>query len=175
MWRALTSRITVGKGSIIRPGVRILKKGGRISIGQNCEIHQGAMLLAYGGEIAIGNDVSVNPYTILYGHGGLLIGDGVRIAAHSVVIPSNHQSSPDLPIWKQGLQNIGIQIGADVWIGAGVRILDGARIAEGCIIAAGAVVTGKTNTVPFGVYGGVPARQVSSRLKATSAGARADA
>jgi acetyltransferase-like isoleucine patch superfamily enzyme len=159
------------KGIHIPPDCRIEKGarlevigGGSISLGNRCQIHSGAMLLTYGGNIVLGNDVSVNPYTILYGHGGLAIGSGVRIAAHSVLIPSNHNfKDPHSPIFIQGETSLGIHVGNDVWLGAGVRVLDGCTIADGCVIAAGAVLT--RSTEPFGVYGGVPAKKISSRLK----------
>lgn len=49
-----------------------------------------------------------------------------------------------------------------VWIGANVTVLSGAHIAEGCVIAAGAVVTG--DTIPYGIYGGVPAKLIRMRF-----------
>ena len=136
--------------------------GGEIKIGKRCQIHHGAMILSYGGNIEIGNDVSINPYTILYGHGGLKIGDGVRIAAHCVIIPSNHKfQEKSRPIFEQGETSVGIEIESDVWIGAGVKILDGLTISKGCVIAAGAVLT--KSTEPFGIYAGVPAKKVAER------------
>jgi acetyltransferase-like isoleucine patch superfamily enzyme len=160
-------RVPVGPGTIIRPGVRLLNKGGRIRLGARCEIHPGAALLATGGRIEIGDEVSIHPYSILYGQGGLTIGDGARIAAHCVIVAANHGIAPDRPIRSQPLTKRGVVIGADVWIGAGARILDGAQIADGCVIAAGAVVTAGLKTEPMGVYGGVPARRIGSRRDAS--------
>jgi len=139
--------------------------GGEISIGERCEIHRGALLLSYGGRIEIGNECSVNPYCVLYGHGGLKIGNGVRIAAHSVIIPANHRFDDEtLPIRKQPLTKKGIVIEDDVWIGAGVRILDGVVIHEGAIIGSGAVVT--KNVPPFTINAGVPSRIIGHRKTA---------
>lgn len=120
------------------------------------------MLLSYGGSIEIGDDCTVNPYSILYGHGGLKIGNGVRIAAHCTIIPSNHNfADRSVDIRLQGLTNLGITIEDDVWIGTGVRILDGVTIAKGCIVAAGAVVTQSTS--PYTIVGGVPSRKLKDR------------
>lgn len=153
------TRSSVSSRSTIAPG-----KGGEIAIGKRAEIHPGSMILAYGSEISIGDDFSLNPYSILYGSsGGLTIGNGVRVAAHVVIMPANHVfTDPDRPIHRQGATKLGITIEDDVWIGANVSILDGAHISRGCVIAAGAVVRGKTE--PMAVYGGVPARVIKRRL-----------
>ena len=98
----------------------------------------------------------------MYGHGNLIIGDYVRIAAHAVLIPANHNyQRADVKIHEQGLTKEGIEIKDDVWIGLGVYVLDGVTIADGCVIGAGSVVT--KSTEPYGVYVGNPARRVKDR------------
>jgi acetyltransferase-like isoleucine patch superfamily enzyme len=143
--------------------------GGRISIGRKSVIFQYAQLLAHGGDITVGDFCTVNPFCVLYGHGGLRIGNYVRIATHTVMIPANHVfDDPDAPITRQGLRMRGIAIEDDVWIGAGVRILDGVTIGRGAVIAAGAVVN--RNVPPLAIFGGVPAKQIGWRAaKATPA------
>jgi acetyltransferase-like isoleucine patch superfamily enzyme len=112
--------------------------------------------------VSIGDGSSVNPYCVLYGHGGLTIGEEVRIAAHSVVVPSNHTfSDRSVPIGRQPIVARGIRIEDDVWIGAGVKILDGVVIGTGCVVGAGSVVT--RSLEPNGVYVGIPARRIRSR------------
>lgn len=138
--------------------------GGKITIGKQCIFHPGSLVATYGGSIEIGDNVSLNDYAVLYGHGGLVIGDGTRIATHSVVVPANHCTDPSSPIWTQGLTKLGIVIGQDVWIGAGVRILDGVKVPDGCVLAAGAVIHATIGMVEFGIYGGVPAKMIGSRL-----------
>jgi acetyltransferase-like isoleucine patch superfamily enzyme len=155
----LSPNVKIAKG--VRIGSRVLLKnwnGGKIIIGKRTCIEDNAMLLSMGGDIIIGDDSTVNPFTIIYGQGGCRIGNGVRIAAHCTIIPSNHQFQDiSRPIFEQGLINKGIVIEDDVWIGTGVRILDGVRIASGCVIGAGSVVT--KSTEPNGVYVGVPAHK----------------
>lgn len=136
--------------------------GGSITIGKNCEIHPLAMLMTYGGDIHIGNDCSVNPFAIVYGHGGTRIGNGVRIAAHAVLIPANHTpSSAAHPLHKAPVTARGICIEDNVWIGAGAKLLDGVRIGENAVIGAGSVVT---RSVPGNAtVAGVPARVIRQR------------
>lgn len=139
-----------------------IKANGTINIGPHCHIKDYAMVLPSKGSISIGSHSTLNPYSMVYGHGGLNIGKGVRIAAHTVVIPANHNFElVDTPIRKQGLSKEGIEIEDDVWIGANCIILDGVTVGEGSVVAAGAVVT--ESVEPYKVVGGVPAETIDSR------------
>lgn len=137
--------------------------GGIIEIGTDCVFFNGVMVETHGGNIFIGNRCSFNPYTVIYGHGNLQIGDHVRVAAHTVIVPANHNFD-DLsrPIFSQGLSKKGITIHSDVWIGAGVRILDGVTVGEGAVIAAGSVVTRDISA--FTVNAGVPCKLIKKRV-----------
>jgi acetyltransferase-like isoleucine patch superfamily enzyme len=136
--------------------------GGRIEVGKNCEIHPYSMILTYGGDIHIGDNCSLNPFAIIYGYGGVRLGNGVRIAAHTVVIPASHIISAEgKPIFELGVTGRGIEIGDNVWLGLGVVILDGVRIGRNCVIGAGSVVT---KSIPDNTtVVGVPARAISQR------------
>jgi acetyltransferase-like isoleucine patch superfamily enzyme len=153
----IAGRSWVAVRSTVRAGV-----GGQISMGARCEVHPYAMLLAYGGSISLGDDCSVNPFAILYGQGGLRIGNGVRIAAHVVIIPANHDAgAKNVRLLDAGLRTKGITIEDDVWIGAGARILDGVCVGRGAVVGAGAVVT---RSVPPGVtVVGVPAKAIHGK------------
>ena len=127
----------ISRKSVIRNDLK-----GEIRIGKNCEIHNLSMILSYGGKIIIGDNCSLNPFSIIYGHGGVNIGNGVRIAAHTVIIPSNHNFGDNImPLHKSGVTSKGILICDNVWIGAGCRILDGVTIGENSVIGAGSIVT----------------------------------
>jgi acetyltransferase-like isoleucine patch superfamily enzyme len=144
--------------------------GGSITIGKNCDIHPYAMLLAQGGDIRIGDHCSVNPFTIIYGLGGTSIGNGVRIAAHCVIVPENHNRGSDaVPLYKSGSSKIGIIVEDNVWIGSGVRVLDGVRIGRNSVIGAGSVVT--RSVPPDSTAVGVPARPTAVPAEHTSSDA----
>jgi acetyltransferase-like isoleucine patch superfamily enzyme len=133
--------------------------GGTIRIGKHCEIHPFSMILTYGGDIEIGDDCSLNPFAIIYGHAGVRLGNGVRIAAHSVIIPANHKPPSDgLPLHLSGLTGKGIVIDDNVWLGIGCSVLDGVHISRNVIVGAGSVVT---RSVPANTtVAGVPARVI---------------
>ncbi|MEN2785587.1 acyltransferase [Sphingomonas qilianensis] len=154
--------IRIDESAKVSSSARFFAGGkGRIRIGARCEIGAGAVLNCHGGSIEMGDDSTVNELAVLYGHGGLRIGSGVRIAAHTVIVPANHGIARDQPVFRQPQTKIGIVIEDDVWIGAGVRILDGVTIAQGSVVGAGAVLT--RSTEPYSINVGVPARRVGFR------------
>src|SRR6185369_13351419 len=117
-----------------------------------------AMIKTAGGDISFGEYRTVHPFCVIYGFaGGLQIGDAVRIATHSIIVPGNHNyEDAEKPIRLQGTTSKGIKIEDDVWLGAGVKVLDGVTISKGAVVAAGAVVT---KDVPeFSVMAGIPAK-----------------
>lgn len=58
--------------------------------------------------------------------------------------------------------NLPTTIENDVWIGNNAIIKDGVKIANGCVIGSNAVVT--HDTIPYGIYGGVPAKLIRKRF-----------
>jgi acetyltransferase-like isoleucine patch superfamily enzyme len=162
-------RISVGSRTKISwHGCLRLYGGGSIKLGRNCRVMDYAMILSYGGDIEVGDDCTVNPFCILYGHGGLKIGNGVRIASHTVFIPANHAfDDVEIPIWRQEETRKGIVIEDDVWIGTACKILDGVRIGRGCVIGAGSVVT---ESLPeYSIAVGAPARVIRNRKTSPTA------
>jgi acetyltransferase-like isoleucine patch superfamily enzyme len=157
------TRIKIGSKTIIDSTVIFNnERGGTIEIGDNCRIYENVILATYGGDIKIGNHSSINPFCVLYGHGGLTIGNELRMATHSIIIPANHiYKDIEVPIRLQGIEKKGVTIEDNVWIGAGVKILDGVVISKNSIIAAGAVVNKKVEK--NSIVGGVPAKLIKNR------------
>jgi acetyltransferase-like isoleucine patch superfamily enzyme len=162
--------IHIGKDSMILGGARLIcsgmppykKTSGSISIGERTIIRENTFIITYGAKISIGDDSTINPFCLIQGGADLTIGNCVRIAGHTSIIPSNHNfTRTDIPMHAQGSTMIGIVIHDDVWIGANVTILDGVTIGKGAIIAAGAVVN---RDVPaYSIVGGVPCKIIKYR------------
>jgi len=110
--------------------------GSRTQLGQNCKFQ---------GPVRLGNDVIMGPDSVLM---------GITHDVSRLDIPMN---DPDLvPIEKE------VVIGNDVWIGTKVVILPGVEIGSHSIVGAGAVVT--KSFPEYAIIGGVPAKQIGSRL-----------
>lgn len=135
---------------------RKMKPNPLLQIGRSSLIHPTAMLHAIEGKpIHIGENCTIHEYCVLYGN--LWIGDAVRMAAHTVIVPLQHTfESRDLPIWKQPNKSEGIVICSDVLIGANCTILDGTAIGKGAIIGAGSVVTQHSVIEPYSINYGNP-------------------
>ncbi len=163
LWRTQRLPISVGEKTRLAPGAHLrIKDGGSITIGRNCRIHHGVIIETHGGDIEVGDHVSLYPYCVLLGNGGITIGHHTRIAAHTVIVASNHAfDDPTRPIREQAMERHGVTIGHDVWIGAGAKVLDGVTIGDGAVIGAGAVVTRSVG--PYTINVSVPARTVGRR------------
>lgn len=156
--------LSISENCIISSGCVISCEGinSFITIGNNTIISQYVMLMSYGGFIEIGDFCNISPFAILYGHAGLKIGNNVLIAAHTVLVPSNHIFTDKNQLIRcQGDTKKGIIIEDDVWIGAGCKILDGVTIGKGSVIGANAVIT--KNVEPYSVVVGVPGKVIKYR------------
>lgn len=167
--RRLASRhkhVKIAPGAAISPGALICPRSGAIEIGPDSMVCSGA---AVQGNVKIGRDSSVQNYAIIVGYGepgdtsGLVsIGNGVRIAAHCMIVAGNHRfEDTSKPIHGQGIEPKPITIGDDVWIGGSVNIMAGVTIGHGSVIGAGSVVT--KDIPPMSVAVGAPAKVIKTR------------
>ncbi|UYN98934.1 MAG: acyltransferase [Devosia sp.] len=112
------------------------------------------------GDVEFGDHCTVNPYAMISGR--VRCGHGVRIASHVSLVGFNHGfDDPDVPIYLQKHESLGITIEDDVWIGAGASVVDGVTVGRGAVIAAGAVVS--KDVPPMAIVGGVPGRVLRYR------------
>ncbi len=147
--------------TMISPAALINPRNGEISIGADSIVSPGAQIQ---GSVYIGDNSSVQSYTIIVGYGDsgkVKIGNGVRIAAHGMIVAANHRFEPGSPIHTQGLEPADIVIEDDVWIGASVNIIAGVTIGHGSVIGAGSVVT--KDIPPMSIAVGSPAKVIKQR------------
>lgn len=129
----------------------------RLVLGENSWIAGHALVR---GDVELGEHCTVNSYAMISGK--VRCGHGVRIASHVSLVGFNHgYDDPDVPIWRQKHESLGITIEDDVWIGANAVVVDGVTVGRGAVIAAGAVVS--KDVPPLAIVGGVPAKVLRYR------------
>lgn len=146
-------------GGQIYNWIRIMCLKQIISIGKNCRIMRN-VYVGNGNNIKIGNNCRINENVRL---DNVIIGNHVMIARESILLGKSHQFKEiEFPMEQQGIANTeSIVIENDVWLGLRVIVLPGIKICRGSIIGAGAVLT--SNTLQYGIYGGVPAKLIRIR------------
>ena len=163
--------LRIGKNVKIETGtyIQTVSQNG-ITLSDNVTICQNSIIRPsgfYGGNLGwglvLGSHSSIGAGSYIGCSGKIIIGNNVMIGPHCTMIAENHNFlDVSRDMIEQGVNNKGIEIKDNVWIGACVTILDGVTIESGCILAAGAVVT--KSTVPNGIYAGVPAKLIKSRI-----------
>jgi acetyltransferase-like isoleucine patch superfamily enzyme len=163
-WIGAARVAQIGAHVTFQPNCFIQGSPERLVVADHVDFYLGSYLSCGDGEgsfITVGHHSHFAPGCALYGHGGLSIGDYCNVAAHCVLATVEHD-----PALRDGpmaftARRAPIVIEDNVWLGANVTITPGTRVARGCVVGAGAVVT--RDTVPNGIYVGVPARRLRDR------------
>lgn len=153
---------SLGGGSYIKRGVRLVGNPYRIKIGKGFKIWENCVIGVGKGRIIIGDNGLIGVGTFINAGGSIIrIGNGVAIAPHCKIIAYSHHYFLGKLIAESHIED-DITIEDDVLIGAGVTILPGVKIGKGAIVAAGAVVNKdvESNTI----VGGIPAKKIKDRI-----------
>lgn len=136
--------------------------GKNFSLGRNSIIECTGVIRELGDSLEIGDDVGIAANAFISVRGKVKIGSSTIFGPGVKLFSENHiYTDKTTPIYLQGTDRKGIEIGEDCWIGADAIILDGVRIGKGSVVAAGAVVN---KDVPdYSVVGGVPAKIIGNR------------
>ena len=137
----LSSRISFGRGTVVKPWAVIINHTGRIAIGAECAISSF-------------NHIST-------GNADLVIGDYVRLGPNVTILGAERNVKRNTLIMDQGHSDKTTTIGSDVLIGAGAVIVAGCSIGTGAVIGAGSVVT--RDVPPYAIVAGSPARVIGHR------------
>lgn len=168
VFRSLGARI----GKNVKLGRVEIPLPERVFIGNRCEIEHQVRLRVGGkwqqGSISIGKRTFIGYGTQINIGSTFILGNDCLIAPNCLFSDAHHCFDDlDTLIREQECIYVPIQIRDNVWLGSGVTVLQGVTIHSGAIIAAGAVVT---KDVPENeIWGGIPAKKISTREKSTSA------
>jgi acetyltransferase-like isoleucine patch superfamily enzyme len=137
----------------------------KISLGPDVFIDRYSILRPAEGTISIQGNSYIGPFCVILASGGVTIATDVMVGPHTVIASGNHDfKQTKLPMKQCPMLAAGpIVIEEDVWIGSHCLIVDNVTIGKGCVIGGGSVVT--KSTEPYGIYAGVPARKIGSRLE----------
>jgi acetyltransferase-like isoleucine patch superfamily enzyme len=138
----LSSRISFGPGTVVKPYSVLINHTGRIAIGAHCAISSFNHISTGDADLTLGDYVRLGPNVTIMGAGRNVKG------RDTLIVDQGHSHKPT-------------HIGRDVLIGAGAVILAGCSIGAGAVIGAGSVVTG--DVPPYAIVAGVPARVIGYR------------
>ena len=149
----LDSTAKVGLGTRIWHNSQIRDQ---VKIGNDCVIGRNVYI---GSGVEIGSNCKIQNNALIYEPA--LIGDGVFIGPGAILTNDHYPRAvnPDLTLKSASdWDSVGVSIHVGASIGAGVICVAPIEIGRWALIAAGSVVT---KDVPdFGLFGGVPARQI---------------
>lgn len=139
-----------------------------IAIGSNVKIGSFVILA---GEINIGSFVHIASFCGLYGGAGIAIesfvaiSNNVRLITESDDYSGESMSAPFVPDkYRFNVKRGKILIEKHCIIGSGSLVLPNVRLAQG--VAVGAMSMVSVDTMPWGIYVGIPAKRVKERSRA---------
>lgn len=107
--------------------------------------------------VRIGARCFINSHVFVDAGGPIMLGEGVSVGHHSVLITTDHAIGP--ASFRAGTASVApITIGDGAWLAAGVTVLPGVSVGAGAVVAAGAVVT--KDVPPNTLVGGIPAKAI---------------
>ncbi len=127
-------------------------------LGDNCHIYPRAAVWAPW-NLACDDQVTVADGAVIYNPAIVVLGSHAILSQDSYLCGATHDyDDPCFPVIARP-----ISLGAYSWVCARACVQPGVSIAEGAVLALGAVAT--RDLAPWGVYGGIPAKRIKSRVR----------
>ncbi|MEJ2080227.1 MAG: acyltransferase [Acidobacteriota bacterium] len=149
--------------SLVSPAARV-QLSSVVSFGRGTVVKPYAVITTHLGRISFGRECAVSSFDhISTGDGDIIIGDYVRVAPNVTIVGGTKEfKRKDVPILQQGESSRrGVRIGDDVLLGAGAVILPGCSVGRGAVVGAGSVVQG--DVAEYAIVAGVPAQVIGQR------------
>jgi len=159
----------MGRGTLVKPYLQMVKGLKYVSVGDNCYIGQGVQLTVWEVEgfakpsISIGSNCAIGDNSHVTAIHEIRIGNNVLTGKRVLITDNAHGASEPIlldmapnhrPLCSKGP----VIIGDNVWIGEKASIMPGVTIGRSAIIGANAVVT--KDVPPYSVVGGNPAKVI---------------
>lgn len=129
---------------------------GGATIGKGSTIWRNTEVLGLEG-LRIGDDTCIGWHCVVDARAGLVIGNHVTVASHTLMIAGGHDlKAPEF--WAVALP---VRIDDYAWLTSRVTILGGAHVGEGAVVAAHTVVSKKVE--PYTIVAGEGAKVVGTR------------
>ena len=140
-----------------------------ISLGNNVRIDDFVVMSAGIGGIELGDYIHIAVYSSLIGAGKIVLGDYANVSSKVAIYSSNDDYSgewmtnPTVPSELTNVTHADVVIGKHVIIGCGSVVLPGVALHEGAAVGALSLVNRDCES--FGIYSGVPVKQIKKRKK----------
>ncbi len=160
----LGNKVVISDGCILDARNPALEKV--IELNDEVILSNNVMISCKGGSISVGSHTGLGAQTVIQSvaNSPVEIGSEVFIGPKCYITGGGNYNTDrlDIPIWKQGLKEMGTtKIGDDIWFGANVTVLGGTSIGSHSIVAAGAVVTKSLDEKS--ISAGIPAKILKYR------------
>lgn len=129
--------------------------------GKNFQVSAGARLFGLN-NLYVGSNVYIATNVVINACDHIILEDEVMVGINSTLVSGNH-TIKDGSYRFGSAQRAPIKVGHGSWVSGNVLLIAGAEIPPSSLVAGGAVVNKKH--IESGIYGGVPAKLISSSQK----------
>ena len=149
-----TNEVSLGPGSRLGDGARLVLNGGRLVVGPDVEIrHHCVIELA--GTLVVDGPALLCHGTTIHCDDRVAIGSRSVVGEYATIADSAHFHGEDGGWFLDNVRSAPVVLGRDVWLAAKATVTSGVRLGDGAVVGANSTVV---HDVPGGAFvSGVPA------------------